>query len=330
MFDMRASRLVSILLLLQSRERMTAHDLAAHLGVSERTVYRDVEALSAAGVPIYGEAGREGGYRLVDGYRTRLTGLTTAEAESLFLTGLPSVATDLGLGRAAAEARLKLTAALPAGLSERAVRWQDRFHLDALGWYQEADPIPHLMAVAAAVWRQHRVRLRYLRWERPHEVTRTVDPHGLVLKGGQWYLVARRADAFRVYRVSRILDLRLLDEGFDRGASFDLAAYWRAHLDAFDARRHGGHAVLRLSPTAMEQLPYLAEPAVVHAAHASARAEPDGWIRVTIPVESEGQAVRDILPLGPDAEVLSPATLRARVADAVTAMARHYASHRKH
>ncbi|MEU7169854.1 WYL domain-containing protein [Streptomyces morookaense] len=185
--------------------------------------------------------------------------MSASEAESLFLAGLPGVAADLGLGRAAAEARLKLTAALPAGLSERAVRWQDRFHLDALAWYQEADPIPHLTAVAAAVWQQHRVRLRYLRWESPHEVTRTVDPHGLVLKGGQWYLVARRADGFRVYRVFRILDLRLLDESFDRAAGFDLAAHWRAHLDAFDARRHGSHAVLRLSPTAVERLPYLAE-----------------------------------------------------------------------
>ncbi|MFI0741370.1 helix-turn-helix transcriptional regulator [Streptomyces sp. NPDC021100] len=322
---MRASRLVSILLLLQSRERMTARDLAARLGVSERTVYRDVQALGAAGVPVYGEPGHDGGYRLVDGYRTRLTGLTADEAESLLLTGLPTVAADLGLGRAAAEAWLKLTAALPADLGDRAARLRDRFHLDALAWYEEADPVPLLSTAAAAVWQRRRVRMRYLRWEVPHEVTRTVDPHGLVLKGGQWYLVARRKGGFRTYRVSRILSARLLDEEFDRAAGFDLAAHWRAHLRAFDDRRHGRHAVLRLSPTGLRRLPYLAEPAVARAARESAERQPDGWVRVTVPVESDEQAVRDILRLGPDAEVLAPPALRARVADALAAAARHYA-----
>ncbi|ALG08254.1 transcriptional regulator [Kibdelosporangium phytohabitans] len=321
---MRASRLMSILLLLQSRERTTARDLAAHLDVSERTVYRDIQALSAAGIPVYGEAGHEGGYRLVDGYRTRLTGLTPAEADSLFLTGLPAVAADLGLGQAAEHARLKLAAALPLDLSERAARLRDRFHLDAVAWYQAADPIPHLTEVAAAVWHQRRAHMRYVRWESPHEVSRTIEPHGLVSKGGQWYLVARRDEQFRTYRISRLRDVHVLDESFDRATGFDLAAYWQTYLNDFDARRHQTHAVLRLSPTGLHRLPYLAEPAVVHAAHESATPEPDGWTRVTIPVETDDQAVRDILRLGPDAEVLAPVALRARIADTLTAMARRY------
>jgi predicted DNA-binding transcriptional regulator YafY len=134
----RASRLVAILLLLQTRERMTAQELATRLEVSERTIYRDVQSLSAAGIPVYGEAGHEGGYRLVDGYRTRLTGLTAAEAESLFLTGLPTAAADLGFGEAMADAQLKLLAALPTGLREHADRLRERFHLDAPSWYHAA------------------------------------------------------------------------------------------------------------------------------------------------------------------------------------------------
>ncbi|GLW08126.1 transcriptional regulator [Microtetraspora sp. NBRC 13810] len=321
---MRASRLVSILLLLQTRERMTAQELAARLEVSERTIYRDVQSLSAAGVPVYGEAGHEGGYRLVEGYRTRLTGLTTAEAESLFLTGLPGAADDLGLGEAVAEAQLKLMAALPAELRERAGRLRERFHLDTPSWYHDPDPTPHLPAVADAVWHQRRLRLSYRRWEAPHEVTRTVEPHGVVLKAGRWYLVARRAEGFRTYRVSRIRELEPLEETFDRAEGFDLTGYWRAYLDDFDTRRHRDRAVLRLSPGGLRRLPDLAEPAVARAARETAERDPDGWTRVTVPVESPEQAVRDLLRLGPDAEVLAPAGLRARMAETLAAMSRYY------
>ncbi|MEU5880056.1 YafY family protein [Spirillospora sp. NPDC047279] len=308
----------------QTRERTTAQELAARLEVSERTIYRDVQSLSAAGIPVYGEAGHQGGYRLMDGYRTRLTGLTAAEAESLFLTGLPAAADDLGLGDAVAEAQLKLMAALPPESRDRAGRLRERFHLDAPSWYHDGDPTPHLPAVADAVWHQRRVRLRYLRWEAPHEVTRTVEPYGVVLKAGRWYLVARRAGRFRTYRVSRILDVGMLDQGFDRAADFDLTGYWRAYLDDFDARRHQGRAVLRLSPDGMLRLPHLAEQAIVRAAQETATTEPDGWTRVTVPVESDDQAIRDLLRLGPDAEVLAPAGLRARMAETLAAMTRHY------
>lgn len=322
---MRASRLVSILLLLQTRERMTARELAERLEVSERTIYRDVQALSAAGVPVYGEAGHEGGYRLVGGHRTRLTGMTAAEAESLFLTGLPGAAADLGLGGAAAEARLKLLAALPAGLRDRADGLRDRFHLDAPSWYAEPEPAPHLPAVADAVRRGRRVRLRYLRWEPPHRVVRTVDPYGLVLKAGRWYLVARGESGHRTYRVSRILDARALDEGFERVPGFDLARHWAEYLAGFDARRPREEAVLRLTPEAAALLPELAEAAIVRAARATATREPDGRTRVVVPVEAGEQGVRDLLRLGPGAEVVAPAALRARVAQTLTAMLRSYA-----
>jgi predicted DNA-binding transcriptional regulator YafY len=164
---MRASRLISILLLTQARGQVTADQLAAELGVSVRTIYRDVDALLAAGIPLYGAAGHRGGYRLVDGYRTRLTGLTAAEAEALFMSGLPGPAAELGLGAVLAAAQLKVRAALPSGLAAEADRIATRFHLDAPGWYDSPPQAPFLPAVAAAVWRGRVLQVRYRRWKAP-------------------------------------------------------------------------------------------------------------------------------------------------------------------
>ena len=158
---MRASRLVQLLLLLQTNGKMTASRLAEELEVSVRTIYRDIEALSGAGVPIYAEAGPGGGVRLVDGYRTRLTGLTAEEAEALALSGLPGAASELGLGTVLAAAQLKVDAALPPELRSRAVRMRERFHLDAPGWFAREEPVPHLAALSRAVWEEQRVEIRY-------------------------------------------------------------------------------------------------------------------------------------------------------------------------
>ncbi|MFE2520025.1 helix-turn-helix transcriptional regulator [Streptomyces mirabilis] len=176
---MKSSRLVSILLLLQTRGRMTAADLAEELDVSVRTVYRDVEALSAAGVPLYGDAGHAGGYRLLDGYRTRLTGLTEGEAEALFLAGVPGPAAELGLGPVLAAAQLKVRAALPRELRTHADRISGRFHLDAPGWYADTDDTPYLPAVADAVWNARVLHVLYRRWREPTDVRRRLEPYGL-------------------------------------------------------------------------------------------------------------------------------------------------------
>ncbi|WP_037365286.1 helix-turn-helix transcriptional regulator [Amycolatopsis orientalis] len=319
---MRASRLVSLLLLLQARQPRTAEELAARLEVSPRTVYRDIEALSAAGIPVYGEPGHDGGYRLVDGYRTQLTGLTRQEAEALFLTGLPAAASGLGLGPVAANTERKLLAALPAELRSHADRVRERFHLDAASWYHGPEATPQLPTVSDAVWQQRRVRIRYQRWAAPHEVNRTVEPHGVVLKAGQWYLVARSGE-FRTYRVARIVEATMLDETFDRAEDFDLGGYWQSYLDDFDSRRHEGEAVLRLSPEGMRLLPQLAEPALARAAQ-SGVVESDGWTRVVVPVEQPDQAVHDLLRLGPLAEVVAPQQLRDRLAETLRSMLRRY------
>ena len=322
---MRASRLVSLLLLLQTRGRMTAQELAERLEVSVRTIYRDVESLHTAGIPLYGDAGPRGGYRLLDGYRTRLTGLTTDEAESLFLAGLPGPAAELGLGAVVTAAQLKLMAALPVELRDRAGRIQERFHLDAPTWYRDPQPVTHLPTVADAVWNERVLQVRYRRWKAPQEVERRLEPYGLVVKAGLWYLVARSGDQVRTYRVSQILGLHPLPEHFTRPGDFDLAAYWQAYLAEFEARLRWGEAVIRLSPQGMRLLANLMTPGVVAAAKESAQpTDGDGWTRVTVPIESIEHATGEFLRLGTDVEVLAPAELRERIATTAGELTRRY------
>jgi predicted DNA-binding transcriptional regulator YafY len=204
----RASRLVSLLLLLQTRGQLTAGELAQELEVSERTVHRDVEALSASGVPIYAERGAHGGIRLVDGYRTRLTGMTGDEAEALFLAGLPGPAAELGLGTVVAAAQLKVLASLPPELRARASRLVERFHLDAGEWFHANEAVPYLAPLSDAVWNATRIAIDYERGSGP--ARRDIEPLGLVLKAGIWYVVAGTdGGQIRTYRISRVAAGRL-------------------------------------------------------------------------------------------------------------------------
>lgn len=314
--SVKSSRLVSILLLLQTRGRLTAAQLAEELEVSVRTVYRDVEALSAAGVPLYGDAGHAGGYRLLDGYRTRLTGLTTEEAEALFLAGVPGPAAELGLGAVLAAAQLKVRAALPRELREHADRVSGRFHLDAPGWYADADETPYLTAVADAVWNGRALDIRYRRWREPTDVERRLEPYGLVLKAGRWYVVAGPGP--RTYRVDQILELKPSPTEFTRPEGFDLAAYWTEYQRGFHERLHRAEAVVRIAPETT--LPGPAGQAVA----ANGTPDAEGWTIATIPVESLDQAHDDFLRLGTAIEVLEPPELRARIAGTVTELARRY------
>ncbi|MEV6874811.1 WYL domain-containing protein [Amycolatopsis sp. NPDC051128] len=323
---MRASRLVSLLLLLQNRGRMSAARLAAELGVTARTVYRDVEALAAAGVPIYAEPGPAGGYQLMDGYRTRLTGLTAGEAGSLFLTGLPQPAAELGLGAEVAAAELKLMAALPTPYRDASVRIRQRFHLDAPGWYREADPVPRLLAAAEALWQDRLVEIRYRRWSpTPGVVTRQLRPLGLVLKAGVWYLVAAGRSEPRTYRVTNIEELRPLPEAFVRPGGFDLAEFWRDHVERYEESEAAETAVVRLSPAGIAALPEVLGPRATRLAMRTLEpADDEGWQRATIPLESVPHAAAGLLRLGADAQVLAPAELAAHLAETIRAMARLY------
>lgn len=314
---------MSLLLLLQTKGRMTAQALADELEVSVRTIYRDVESLHAAGVPLYGDAGPSGGYQLLDGYRTRLTGLTEQEAESLFLAGLPGPAAELGLGDAVAAAQLKLMAALPSSMRDRASRMAERFHLDAPAWYYDPEKSPFLEVVADAVWRGRLLEIDYRRWQAPEEVTRVLRPLGLVLKAGRWYLVAQGSSRISTYRVSQIQAVSVLDESFERPAGFDLAAHWVASLEDFQARQFTGEATIRLSPAAWKSFSSNVLPAVARAAEESA-VDDGERVRVTIPIESIGHATGMLLRMGGEVEVLAPDELRAQVTAAVRQLASIY------
>ncbi|WP_328420852.1 YafY family transcriptional regulator [Micromonospora sp. NBC_00389] len=313
---MRASRLISLLLLLQARGSMTAGELARELEVSERTVYRDVLALSAAGVPVYADRGRAGGYRLLGGYRTRLTGLTRDEAEALFLSGLPGPAGDMGLADAVAAAELKVLAALPPALRDAPARAGQRFHLDVPGWFRETGPPPWLTELARAVWRDRVVQLGYRRGDR--EATRRVQPYGLVLKSGVWYLVGRVGEDARTYRVDRVTGVEVGEESFDRDEDFDLAGYWREQAGSFLRTMLRAEVTVRLSPAGLRQLRHLVDAPFVYDEVVATADEPDGQGRVVtrLPVESVEVAYHQLLGLGPEVEVLEPPALRELFADA--------------
>jgi predicted DNA-binding transcriptional regulator YafY len=316
---MRASRLVSILLLLQARGRLTAAQLASELEVSVRTIYRDVESLHTAGIPLYGDAGHRGGYQLVGGYRTRLTGLSVDEAKALSLSGLPGPAAELGLGSVLTAVQLKIRAALPPALADQVGQVQARFHLDAATWYGAADEVPFLPAVADAVWRSRTLSVRYRRWREPTDVDRRLEPYGLVLKAGRWYLVAGPGSP-RTYRVDQLLDLAELADEFAIPASFDLADYWQRYKADFFGRLYRAEATVRLSPAALSSLSGPETEAVAR----TGTVEPDGWTRAVLPVESTDFALRQFLALGAEVEVLGPPGLRSRVAATIRAAAAYY------
>lgn len=323
---MRASRLLSILLLLQTRGRMTAEALAAEFEVSARTIYRDIDELSAAGAPVYAERGRAGGYQLLDGYRTRLTGLTDAEAETLFLGGLSGPAAQMGFSGAVATMQLKLLAALPPDRQAAAERLAGRFHLDPAGWYQTPDEAGRLPAIAQAVWNSRRISIRYESWK--GEVKRELEPLGLVLKAGVWYLAARPAEGrgsdARTYRVSNVLDLTVGDATFERPPAFDLAAWWAGTSRRFEAEIFTGEATLKVSREGRRLLARLGPEQARIAAEADAAAG-DGPAEVVVSIESVAHAAVDFLRLGAEAEVMAPAALRAEMRGTAKRLAALYA-----
>jgi deazaflavin-dependent oxidoreductase (nitroreductase family) len=309
---------------------MTAQALADELEVSVRTIYRDVESLSAAGVPIYADRGPAGGYQLLDGYRTRLTGLTGDEASTLFLAGVPGPAAELGLGSVLAAAELKLRAALPDELADRADRVRERFHLDAPGWFRGDEPTPHLATVADAVWNARRLAVRYRRWKAPREVSRTLSPLGVVLKAGRWYLVASTGSRVTAYRVTNILDAQALDEPVTRPDGFDLAEFWREWTQRYERSVYTGSATVRMTAGALDFMPFVFPPEMARVARLSA-GEPDasGWLTTSVPIESIRHGHTELLKLGADAEVLDPPELRDVLARTARDLAATYLGERR-
>jgi predicted DNA-binding transcriptional regulator YafY len=319
---MRADRLVAIMLLLQARGGLSAPELARELEVSVRTIYRDVEALSAAGIPVYATRGPNGGVRLLDGYRTDLTGVSPGEAEALFLMGIPGPMDELGLGAALDAVQRKVLAALPAAGRLTAERVRQRILVDATGWDRGPRTLPWLPAIAEAVWSGRRLALDYTRSDNRH-VRHQVDPRGLVLKAGQWYLVGWVGKWDVTFRVSRVRCAEVLDEPSSVPEDFDLSAYWQEWLVEFGSRRGNLHVHLRVAPGAIDNLPrFLGED--VRSKTLEARPDPSAWLELDLSFDSLEEARAQLLGLGTDIVVDEPVELREELARVATQIVAQY------
>ncbi|TQF69306.1 YafY family transcriptional regulator [Rhodococcus spelaei] len=304
---MRSSRLLDLMLRLQGGPGATADRLAAQLGVSVRTVYRDVAALQAAGVPLYTESGPGGGIRLLDGWQSKLSGMTGTETSALMLLGVPGLAEQLGLGDQTAAAEAKLLGAMPLPLRAGAQLWRSRLHVDAPGWFARPTQDPHLAEVARAVLGDRRLRIGYRRGARA--TARTLDPLGLVAKAGVWYLVAAHRGSVLSFRVSRIHRAEILDATARRPEDFDLAAWWAESAAVFDRSLLRYPCRLRLAPAARRALPAVVGTEAARVTPGPADAE--GWVEVDLMLESEEVALHQLTALGGGVEVLAPKSLRA-------------------
>lgn len=316
---MRASRLLSTLLLLQTRERITANELAERLEVSERTVYRDMEALSAAGVPVYAERGHGGGWSLLDSYRTDLTGLNKDEVEALLLQRSSRTLNDLGLDKAFEAALIKLFAALPSIYRHDAEIVRQRIHVDGAGWFDHSEDVSHLPTLQDAIWRERKLSMAYQR-SSGEVVSRLVDPLGLVIKGRIWYLIAAVEGKARTYRVSRVREAETVDQPCERADDFDLAAYWQASVQSFKTGLPKYVATVRVAPWGMRHLRSFRFVTIQE----ERAPDDEGWVTAVANMETEGSACHVVLNFGDQIEVLQPESLRQRVSDTLKRAAALY------
>jgi predicted DNA-binding transcriptional regulator YafY len=318
---MRADRLLSILLLLQVHRRVTARELAERLEVSQRTIHRDMEALGAAGIPVVAERGLGGGWRLLEEYRTNLTGLNEAEIQALFLSGPPRLLADLGLDKASQAALIKLLAALPSANRRGAEGARQRIYVDAGGWGQPNEAVPFLPVIQEAVWQDRRLALAYRRNDGTL-AEREVDPLGLVAKGSVWYLVAAVEGDIRTYRVARVQHAELIGEPCARPPDFDLAAYWQRSAVEFKANLPRYTATLRVHPAILGRVRQGGRYASVE------REQPPdehGWVVLDLQLEEEHHAAEYVLSFGARIEVVAPESLREKVIAAAREVVELYA-----
>ncbi|OAJ56816.1 transcriptional regulator [Paraburkholderia ginsengiterrae] len=312
---MKASRLLSIMMMLQARGRMTAPALAEALEVSERTILRDIDQLSTAGVPIWGDRGRNGGFQLREGWSTDLTGLTEDEAHALFLAGLPGPATELGLDGMANSARLKMIASLPPDSREHADRVASRLHIDTVDWYRAQETPLFLREVANAVWSSHRIEVKYESWRGLSH--RELEPLGLVLKGGAWYLIARvvgKPDAL-TFRLANIHELKSSRRRFKRPVRFDLAKHWRDAMSRYETDLYRLTAHIAVSPRGEDWL-VNARIKTSPALQKAGRAEvPSGWKELLMPIESIELGARKLLGYGSDLKIIGPQELKDKLTE---------------
>lgn len=322
---MRADRLIRLMMVLNQRGRLTAQALARELEVSRRTIYRDLDALTIAGVPVYSEGGPGGGIWLDENYRVSLTGLNEGELQSLFIARAAGPLAELGLGQAMDDALLKLFAALPSLHHQQIERFRAGIYLDPGGWWPgDETSATYLQTLQMAVFQQLEVQMLYER-NNGERLRRCVQPYGLVAKADAWYLVAAHStegeEAWRTYRLSRIVALTLGEESFERAAGFDLRQYWHAHAADFIRGVEIVECTLRVRATRLQFLRlYLSGGMTIEPVEADAE-----WLRVTIRVGEPEAAVMIATGLGADAEILAPDSLRVQVTTHVQRLAMLYA-----
>jgi predicted DNA-binding transcriptional regulator YafY len=310
---MRADRLLSLLMLLQTRGRMTAENLAAELEVSVRTIYRDLTALSVSGVPVYTERGPGGGLALVDEYRTTLTGLSLDETRALFMMNVPAPLTQLGVGKELKAAMLKLSAALPDSHRSDETRARQRIHLDSSWWFQPEEPVPFLPILQQAIWNDRMLLIKY-RSNYGARVEQVVAPYGLVAKANLWHLVYAWDEIVRVVRVPQVMTARILDKTFARPVEFDLAAFWEQWCSNYESQPPFV-ARVRVSPQIQRSLRYYLDERFRSRSGKNAPPDPDGWMTLDLPFESFATARTRLLGLGRSVEVLEPEPLRKSLID---------------
>lgn len=319
---MRADRLVSIVMLLQSRGKMTTQSLATELEVSRRTVLRDIEALSFAGVPIYTEGGHGGGVALDENYRTSLTGLKAEEVQALFVAGNNQLLHEIGLGEAAESTQRKLSAALPLQHQSVLNHIRQRIYIDPLWWWHDAQPLAFWDDLQAAVYQDRCVRVVYENYS--GEVSeRELEPYSLVAKSSLWYLVARQLgkeeEGLRIFRVARLRKLHLLQDHFQRASDFDLPMYWHEHLSEFLTSFSTYEFTLRIHPdraTLARQL--------TPGRNFLLAVDADGWLTVRFQIDNAELAKMLVFGLGSQCEVVDPPTLRDTMRQACQELIEHF------
>ncbi len=319
---MRADRLLSLMMLLQTRRQMTAEELANELEVSKRTIYRDIDALSVAGVPVYANGGPGGGYALLDSYRTTLTGLNENEIRALFMLTIPGPISDLGVSQQLKAAILKLTSSFTGDHHEHSNYLRQRLHLDAASWFQKDELVPHLKIVQEAAWQDRQLVLSYRR--RNGTVSeRTISPYGLVAKASIWYLVAATGKGMRVYRVSRIESVQMTQTHFARPQDFDLAKFWTDWVIGYKTSLPKYPVTLRIGPNLIPVLPYILGDDVRSLVE-QVQPDSEGWRVVDYTFERIEEAQTYILGMGASVDVIAPEELRASVLKLAADVVAHY------
>jgi predicted DNA-binding transcriptional regulator YafY len=318
---MRGDRLVSILLLLQTQGRMTAKDLAEKLEVSERTIYRDMDALSGSGIPVVAERGQNGGWSLLDDYRTNLTGLKESEIRTLFVSPSPHLLEDLGLTRTSEEARNKLIASLPSTYRENAKDVWNRIHIDTSSWRKQKEKTASLEVIKEAIWTETKLGITYQRADGETD-DRVVEPLGLVAKGDLWYLVAAKENGeFRNYRVSRIQNTEPLDERFERPQGFDLAQYWSSSTQRFIKMLPSYEVKVEVSPHILSRLTFTGRFARVREIGDRSGS---AWIPVTLSFDTEEEAKGYLLGFADQVRVMEPDCLQQKILEMAEATVAFY------